>query len=357
MQLWELHNATPFAAAAQFERDEKAAAYWCVWIKATFDVAADGRVTLSDAQEPLLTAPETDDAGLLLADVDQFLPKAATDILMDAMSRPPEDWKRASAYPVAASVGDWHKALTVRPAADWRWMKGAQVREDSAPAIPLSYAYGFGGTITDADGNEERFEANPAGAGFAPRAGRKDVVPAPRLFHKGERWKGPKDRPRPAGFGPIARHWLDRAKLAGTFDTDWMQTRAPLLPKDHDPAFRHAAPVDQRYPGHLQGGEEVRLVGVDWSGAAAPAFALPRLDFTVDSHFRGRWVAHRMQIDTLHLRPTTGQFTLCWCGTLPIGAARHDVALRETQISLRKGTGFAVAPEVLDQFYMQSEAL
>ncbi len=355
MQLWELHNATPFAATAQFERDEKAAAFWCVWIKATFNVDADGRVRLASEQRPLVAAPVVDDAGLLQADTDLSLPKSATDILLDGDSLPPKDWTRGTAYAVAAKVGDWSKTLTVRPAATWRWMKGAQVHEDSTPGIPLTYTLGFGGTVTDAAGQEISHEPNPAGLGFAPGAGRGDRVAAPRLFYKGETWKGPKDRPNPAGFGPIARHWLDRANLAGTFDTDWMQTRAPLLPKDHDPAFRHAAPSDQRYDGYLKGGEAVQLTHIAWGdGGHAPAFKLPVLDFAVDSHFRGAWVPQLMQIDTLAMYPRDRQFSLCWCGTLPVGAVKNDVALRETLISLRSSQGFAVPPEMMDAFYNEA---
>ncbi len=355
MQLWELHNATPFAATAQFERDEKAAAYWCVWIKASFDVGDDGRVRLAAEQAPLVTQPQTDEAGLLLADVDLSLPKSATDILVQGESAPPKDWRQGTAYPVAAAVGGWSKVLTVRPAATWRWMKGAQVNDDSAAGIALSYAQGFGGTITDEAGQEQRYEPNPVGKGFAPDAGRGDRVAAPRLFHAGEVWKGPKDRPRPAGFGPIARHWLDRANLAGTFDTDWMQTRAPLLPKDHDPAFRHAAPKDQRYDGHLKGGEVVKLTHIAWGdGGTAPEFTLPVLDFAVDSHFRGAWVPQDMRIETLALDPGQKQFSMCWCGALPVGAVQNDIALRETQISLRRSQGFTVPPAMMDDFYNET---
>ena len=205
-----------------------------------------------------------------------------------------------------------------------------------------------------------RCEANPVGKGSAPEAGRGVHVAAPRLFYPQQDWRGPKDQPRPAGFGPVGRHWRDRAALAGTFDTAWMQTRAPLLPRDHDPEFRQATPRDQRFAGHLRGGEPVALRGVRWGSAGtvpAPAFALPHVQFEVETFFRGAWRPQPMQIDSVVIDAPARQVRLCWCGALAIGAAAHDIALRETRISLRSARGFAVPAGRVDQFYSAGEAV
>ena len=53
------------------------------------------------------------------------------------------------------------------------------------------------------------------------------------------RWN---DRPRPAGFGPIAAHWQPRAASRGTYDERWKRDRQPLLPDDFDDRFYQCAP-------------------------------------------------------------------------------------------------------------------
>lgn len=349
MRLWQLHNFTPFPVASQFEKDHHAASFWGVWVKATFDVGTDGRLRLAFEQEPLHPAPIMSDNGpFALADNDITLPKSATDIIVIADSTPPNGHDDAAPYTVNVSLGTWTKSLVVHPPRDWKKPRlmgsGITISEGSDPSIPLSYDQGYGGTVFN-DGEPDHFEENPAGIGYhpdpqAPRAG-------PRLTFPDDPWLGPKSTPRPAGLGPIARQWLPRAQLAGTFDTDWMQLRAPLMPEDHDPEWRHAAPVDQRYDGFVQGGENVRFDNMK----AAVDFTLPHIGFHVESHFRGKWVRHDMQVQTVTLRPTQSQVTKCWCGVLPIGAAGFDVALRETQVSISKSSGFSVDAQQSARFH------
>ena len=64
---------------------------------------------------------------------------------------------------------------------------------------------------------------------------------------------------RPAGFGPIARHWSPRVKFAGTYDAKWKQERLPLSPADFDDRFYLCVPEDQQAPSYLKGGEPVEL--------------------------------------------------------------------------------------------------
>lgn len=349
MRLWQLHNFTPFPVVSQFEKDHHAASFWGVWAKATFDIGADGRLRLAVEQDPLHPAPIMSDTGpFALADTDLTLPKSATDILVEADSKPPRRHDPTTPYDVKVSLGNWVKSLTVHPSREWKKPRlmgtGISILGDTDPSIPLSYDQGYGGTVL-IDNEPHRFEANPAGLGYhpdpkAPRYG-------PRLTYADDDWLGPKSTPRPAGFGPIARQWLPRAELAGTFDTDWMQLRAPLMPKDHNTEWRHAAPTDQRYDGLVQGGETVRFNNVK----DAIDFTLPQISFHVESHFRGKWIVHDMQVQTVTLRPTQGQVTMCWCGILPIGAAAFDVALRETQVSISKSSGFSVDAQQAARFH------
>ena len=41
----------------------------------------------------------------------------------------------------------------------------------------------------------------------------------------------------PEGFGFFARYFASRVQYSGTTDTEWMENRAPLLPKDFSMSF------------------------------------------------------------------------------------------------------------------------
>jgi hypothetical protein len=63
------------------------------------------------------------------------------------------------------------------------------------------------------------------------------------------------------GYGPIARWWQPRQRLAGTHDEKWKASQWPKSPKDHDYRYWNFAPEDQQitYP---QGGEEIVLANL-----------------------------------------------------------------------------------------------
>lgn len=352
MRLWQLHNHTPFSVEAQFQKDHTPASFWCVWIKATFEIAETGRLSLAQDQDPLEQAPVPDEGGQgLVADGDFYLPKAATDLLFQASATLPAGADPHAPYVASVAVGDWSKALRVEPARLWRKQRlglGRLDIEDEQADVPLSYDQAYGGTYTDADGVTHRFEDNPAGCGYVPSdAERPDMLRAPRLFYRDESWSRPRHRARPAGLGPISPAWPSRAALAGTFDTDWRQLRAPILPTDHNPEWRQSAPRDQRYGGHIQGGEAVRFENI----RGGRDFVLPRLDFRVESRFRGAWVAHEMRVQTLMVSVGAGRVSMVWCGAMPIGAAALDVALSETHVTLTQSSGFQVSPGQAGQFY------
>ena len=109
MKLWQLENFTPFSAAAQFHRDESAASYWCVWIKASFDVDDTGRLALAPVQAPLDQGPVVSDIGVPLADGDLGLPRGATDIVLHGHSLPPPHWRPGRDYAVEARIAGWQK--------------------------------------------------------------------------------------------------------------------------------------------------------------------------------------------------------------------------------------------------------
>ena len=73
--------------------------------------------------------------------------------------------------------------------------------------------------------------------------------------------RSPRDRPLPRGFGPVARHWLPRRALGGSYDAAWVEARVPLWPADVDPRFFMAAPEPLQATRHLVGGELLVVLG------------------------------------------------------------------------------------------------
>lgn len=356
MQLWDLQNLTPFASSAGFERDQTARTFWGVWVKATFDVDATGAVRLATDQEPIHEAAVVNDAGITVVDGDVVLPKANTDIVLTARSAAPEDQRLDQSYPVSLRVGLWQKSLVVQPASIWRDDDGMVLQPGASPNCALSFAESYGGTVTEND-VETRVEANPMGRGFVGKT-RPASITAPRLMPAGKAWTDPRDAVEPIAFGPIPRHWLPRATLAGTFDEPWMQTRSPLLPKDHDPAFRQSVPADQQYRGTLSGGEEVVFDNVAWGPdgeGRAPTFRLPELNFAVTTKFKGQEEPMEMAIQTLHVNATLRQFSLTYLGVLPIGKAANDVEVARSEIVLGSSGGFSVPADMVEAFHSNTQ--
>jgi hypothetical protein len=50
--MFMLDNKTPYAAGRNWTRDKRGMHVWIVAVKATFDVAPNGKLTLADEQAP-----------------------------------------------------------------------------------------------------------------------------------------------------------------------------------------------------------------------------------------------------------------------------------------------------------------
>ena len=82
-------------------------------------------------------------------------------------------------------------------------------------------------------------------------------MPAPRNADAPDPdWR---DRPAPAGLGPISPWWQPRSDHVGTYDEAWRDERHPLLPRDFDTRHWQCAPSDQIATPHLRGDEAYRL--------------------------------------------------------------------------------------------------
>lgn len=222
---------------------------------------------------------------------------------------------------VTVRVGPLEKRAHVWGARVWyRSLVGLSASDPlSFESVPLQYEYSFGGGATS------RYEArNPVGRGFYENA--KDAIdkPLPSIEDPSSPVRGWSDRPMPCGFGPVARHWQPRLRLAGTYDAAWVEKRAPLWPLDFDERFLQTAPHGLQASPHLRGGEPVVLEGVSPEGPLA--FALPAPRLLARCTFARRRERRSMTLDTVLLEPEERRVVLTWRATFP---AHRELATHE----------------------------
>lgn len=200
------------------------------------------------------------------------------------------------------------------------WYRGALGLKASAPrpfeSMPLRYERSFGG-VAAASGKEPlAYEPrNPVGMGLYGSVKEAVEQPLPNLEDPLQQISSPTDRVAPAGFGPIARSWQPRLKLAGTYDEAWVEQRAPLWPRDFDPHFFHAASPGLIVSPGLKGGEPVVLSGFSPDGQLA--FPLPHYRLLAKSVFRHRVDRRELALDAVLLEPEARALTLVWRAAVP----------------------------------------
>lgn len=316
--MWLLSNHTPFAAERTWTRDEHGAEVWLVSVKAAFEIHPDGRQVLLKEQIPVTRVPvfAGDPLQTEIVDESDFnLEKSRTDVLVAGHAHVTGGTPAAETI-VRLRVADIDKSLRVtgdRTIADG--LVASKVGGPQAFAqMPITWRRSYGGT--DMQTLKPAWEArNPVGTGFAvePRhlAGRL----APNFEYQDAPYRGPGNC-RPAGLGPIARHWLPRVSYAGTYGADWEKSRDPLPPIDFDRAFYQCAPEDQQTRTPLVGHEQVQLSNFTADGSLQ--FLLPRISFDLVTQFYGRADRHhRAAVHTLWLLPDQRRFVMVWQSALP----------------------------------------
>ena len=142
-----------------------------------------------------------------------------------------------------------------------------------------------------------------------------------RAAHSVEYPDGSASSRGPAGFGPLDRAWLPRRTLAGTYDSNWARTKAPLLPDDYDPGFGMCSPSDQR--ADLQGGERAELENLTPAGLLR--VELPRLNLSMTSAFGRRKQPHvAARLATVLFEPDELRLSIVWQSALQVAAPDAD---------------------------------
>lgn len=294
--LAEFRNLTPFPSHYFQTVDPGDRVYHVGVVRVTYNlrrVENDGTLSFADDQTPLATADEyygevNQSSVKWESDFAPYKPKCDV-LLANAVAVSPEG-KPRDRWPVGVQVGDWRKVLMVTGPRQLERTRGSYQLSEPEPAVevPLLYEYACGGEtrfpeVCPVGEDPQRWtpdvwevdERNPVGCGFRPRAWLKRAKPAsvaaPQVELFDRPYTGESDYPV-CGFGVIARPWLPRRLLAGTYDQAWKESRWPGLPVDHDYAYWNGAPADQQIP-YPEGGEIIRLHNLHESSLVE--FALP----------------------------------------------------------------------------------
>jgi hypothetical protein len=320
--MWAIKNRTPYAAESNWVLDKNAEKSWVVVVKGIFDIKPDGTANLSEEQDALpLYSPEySGEPGKssLVYEADLLGSKQCTDVILIG-SAYAEKGRPATKVDVSLRVNNLIKRLKVFGDRYWkRGILGGLSMTSPKPfkSMPIKYECAYGGWDTRSKNpGEHRLEPrNPIGTGFAVRSKHLVGQPLPNIEYPKQLISSWKNRPNPAGFGPIASYWTPRKEYAGTYDEQWQKERFPLWAKDFDVRFNQCAPLDQQMTGFLHGGQRVELINLSPNGRIS--FELPKVYPFFVTRFGKERVEHRADLHTVILEPEIPRVIMVWYTSL-----------------------------------------
>jgi len=319
----DIRNNTPFNVAIAPGIGKDGRDYAAVVIKGTFDIEnQQANLPVSEIQAPINYTDEyygEPETSSMKYELDTFLTKKGTDVVLNGHAYP--DKQGGKTVDVGLLVGPVRKVVRVVGDRVWYKVLGAWKATDPQPfdRMPLMYERAFGGRDeTHEDPAKHSFEPrNPVGTGFAVH-GRKEQLEGmhiPNLEDPLKPIKSWRDKPQPAGFGFIGRHWAPRINYAGTYDEKWQEERCPFLPDDFDEFFYNGATPDLIARKYLQGGEDVKVLNASPDGNLV--FKLPRRAFDITAWIKGEQSSHDSCLDTVVIEPDERRVILVWRSTIP----------------------------------------
>ncbi len=327
-----LLNATKMQAGYTMGMQPDGREFLVVAVKGTFTVPGQGEEPrLAEEQVPLIEADTfTGEPGFSapVYESDYPLRKPRCDVLLHGSAYAPGG-RPAAKVTVSLRVGPISKSFNV--VGHRFWKKGLISVSASRPkpftVMPLSYDNAFGG-FDRTHKNPSRHKAyllNPVGTGFHDNLKMEFIEGKP--LPNTEETKNPVTKPngnyRPMSFGPVARGWLPRYKLAGTYDQNWLDNIFPFLPPDFDEAYYQSAPPDQQMP-YPKGGEEVVLTNLTPEGDTR--FRLPEVPVPIEfslKNYERKMISG--VIDTIVIEPDKKRFMMTWRASLPLKRNMFEV--------------------------------
>lgn len=327
----EINNATPYAFENLHLLDEDGRPVLVAVVKATFTVDSTGSCALAEKQVPVRVAGES--LGDRATTSYRYEPelaflKLATDVVLIGHAYPERETH--TEVTVAFEAGPLAKRAQVF--GDRTWVRTGQ-HIGISPAqrferIRLCYERAFGGwDRTSPDPARHVCDRrNPVGTGFRADGSFEEGLRLPNLEDPAARIQSPADRPEPVGFGFTSPDWQHRAQWAGTYDAQWQNERAPLLPRDFDRRFFNSASPGLVAPNYLRGDEPIAASGVLPAGerfiATLPGKPSPVVAVSMRA---GAPVRMETVLDTVIIEPDERRVQLVWRGHVRLRSGAHDV--------------------------------
>jgi hypothetical protein len=217
----------------------------------------------------------------------------------------------------------WHKTLRVCGPRSWKrgLLTAGPGEPERLQPLPLRYESAYGGQ--DPRREDQRYDANPVGAGFSARSRLYPALQVPQIEIGPAYLRSPTQRLQPAGFGPLASHWSPRLAHSPKIDASAFDLGLCPFAEDLAHDYYNAAPADQQFDTPFQGNETLFLQGLV-AGADPRGFLI-----TLPGERPQAWrIASEQErsplelvCDTLTLHADERTLTLLWRCALPQDAS------------------------------------
>jgi uncharacterized protein YjbI with pentapeptide repeats len=289
--------------------------FWSPAVLAFFSFDGPPRM-LSEIDMWTFCAAELGKEGIL----DQGMPKERGEVLVTGAFHSP-DGKPRPAGRVRTALGSVDKSLYVFGQRYWKRAPLTWGITDPEPmtSMPITYANAFGGP---------EYPLNPLGKGLpATSANAADALePLPNVEDPACLIGSRRDRPDPAGFGPLDMSWPQRVAKSGTYNDQWYQQRFPGLADDIDWTFFNTAPEDQQIEGFFNGDESFSIECMHplkpLIEGRLPALR-PRCFVTQNKDQQPVFTEINLHLDTIRLFPHALKGVLVYHGLVEV---QHDMA-------------------------------
>lgn len=256
--------------------------YHCCALKSTFVFDERGELELLEEQPPLvygdqhaLDCPGADPQDpvstgdlIYLSDLTPYKP--LTDLYLIGSASAPNGTP-VDRWAGQIKCGALAKALIFTGPRAWHCTKvrGWRLSEPQPTgSVPLRYSLAYGGRahldVPYAKHKPDELDMrNPLGRGVLAAREHKAGVdyPAPQIELPEQPVRDDPGRAvAPAGFGPLPGHFMERLKLAGTYDKRWRDKVAPNVPLDMNLRYWNGTPADQQIKPYLIGDETLSLI-------------------------------------------------------------------------------------------------
>jgi hypothetical protein len=210
---------------------------------------------------------------------DLCIAKPGTDVIVVAAAHAPDD-RPVPTFDAGIRVGSLKRIVRIFGLRVWESGGAGLSAPRPTTGIELRYDYAWGGIDLSDPAQPLEEPRNPVGMGIVRDLSKLTHLAAPYIEDPAEPIRSARSRPTPAGVGAIGRHWEPRRRLLGTYDAQWLEERAPLLPADHDERGNLCASPGLVATTPLAGGEEIGLWNLT-PGGGGPVFHLPKLRVSV----------------------------------------------------------------------------